>query len=140
MAKSAADIAAKWSRNVSAATQAYTQGVQAVQTSPMEQAAAHQDAYVAGVQAAAQSGKWAAGLRSVSLQQWKDKTAQLGAQRLASGAAAATPKMQAALQVILPAAQAISDQVKQMPNSTLEDRIARMLFAVRAMAQVRVKK
>src|SRR5262245_8881333 len=87
--------AQKWANRLGAATDAVQKGVQAVQTSPTATAAQHQDAYVAGVQRAAQTGKWARGLNRVNLQQWQQATLQKGIPRIASGAQAAVPKMTA---------------------------------------------
>lgn len=49
-----AAAATKWATNLGAATNAYTAGVQAVQTAPGASAAAAADRYVAGVQASLQ--------------------------------------------------------------------------------------
>jgi hypothetical protein len=124
---SAAQIADKWVQRTSAATQAYIDGINAVQINPMEMAANNAAGYLSGVQAAVASGKWQNGLKRVSKAQWQSKCVQLGAQRLASGAQAAKPKMQSFLDQFLPFLQNNISQVKAMDKSTYEARKARML-------------
>lgn len=94
--------AANWSRGMSSSTEKWKQGVQAVQDSPTEKAANRADAYAAGVQRAVADGSYQRGLRAVSLQQWKNQTLTLGATRIAGGAAAAVPKMEAFMTNWLP--------------------------------------
>jgi hypothetical protein len=128
--KNANDVAQKWSRNLSAATDSITKGVNAVTTAPSQAAIAQQAAMLAKLTASVQSGKWAKGLQRVDLQSWKTSMITKGVQRVASGAQTAEPKMQAFMTQWLPQAQAISDHVKQMPKMTIEDSVARVRYAM----------
>lgn len=123
----AASIAEKWSQRLAGATTAYKEGVQRVSENPMQKAAANVEGYRQGIMDAISSGKWQAGLNRVSLQQWKEAAGNVGAQRLASGASAAKPKMMAFLQQFLPVLANNVAQVKQSPNATFEQRMARMV-------------
>jgi DUF917 family protein len=120
-----AQIAQKWVDRTSAATQAYTDGINAVTVNPMQKAAANSAGYLAGVQAAVASGKWQAGLNRVSQQQWQQKAIQLGAQRLATGVAAAKMKYQSFMDSFLPVLSQNVAQVNAMPNNSYEARKAR---------------
>lgn len=135
--KNPADVAKKWSRNLTGAVGDMKKSIDAIQVSPMEQAAQAGDRYIAGVNAAFQSGKWQQGLRSVSLQDWKTKTGGMGLQRVAAGAQAAESKMQSFMSQFLPFAQGVSDQIKSMPKATEQERIQRMLTNVQLMKQFR---
>lgn len=119
------DAAQKWSQRMQQAGQAYTDGVNRVTDNPMQLAAKNVNAYVAGVQQAAASGKWQRGLQRTTLEMWKQKAIALGAQRLGAGATAAQPKVEAFLTQFLPVVQSAQQQVKSMDNSTFEARKAR---------------
>lgn len=113
-----------------------TQGIDAVQESPTEAAARNLDKYLQNTQEAVSSGKMAASLRRVTLQDWKT-AAKAKASRVGSGATAAKDKMQRHLTAWLPHVAAVRAQVKQMASTTKEDRIARMVENARLLSQFR---
>jgi hypothetical protein len=117
------EYAAKWAQRTSAATADYSAGIQRVQTAPGQQAAAKEQKYQAGVQAAVTSGKWRRNVAGVSLQQWQEAAMNKGAQRLATGAQAAQSKMAAAGARILPMIDQVAAEVARLPDTTVEDRI-----------------
>jgi len=131
MAKmSPSQIAEKWSRNLGASTASIQAGVDAVTVSPTEKAARAVDNYVSGVQRAVADGKYVAGLRRVSLSDWQQAMKGKGIARIASGAAAARPKMEAFLVEFLPHVEAGQRALESMPRGDLQTNIAR---AVRMM-------
>lgn len=132
--KNPADVAARWVRRTQAATQDYTDAVNRVTESPMQKAAAQKQAMIQKLTAAVNDGTWERGLARVSLADWKAKTSQVGAQRIAQGVTQAEGKMQTFMSQFLPYADSVSQQVKGMPKITLEDSIARASAAIRAMA------
>lgn len=127
---SAAAAAQKWANNLGAATAAYTAGVQAVTTAPGQQAAAAVDRYISGTQAGAQ--KFASKSAAVSLTSWQNSAVNKGAPRLATGAAAAQPKMTAALTQLFPAIQQAVASLP--PKGNLQQNIARSVAFQTAMA------
>lgn len=129
--------AERWAQGMQGASQRYSEGIDSVMESPMEKAAQQQAKYLQGIQDAVSSGKWAAGLRRTSLSQWKEKAKQIGAQRLASGAIAAKPKVQAFLAEFLPFLEGVRNRVRSMPSTTFEERMARMNEQARAVHQFR---
>jgi len=133
--KNAASVAKKWVQNTGAASQAYTDGVNAVQVAPGQLAAAAAPKMLAKVTAAINSGKYASRVSGVSLGSWKSSATTKGAQRLGPGATAAEPKMTAFLNEFLPIAAQVSAQVDSMPKMTIEDSVARSAAAIRAFAQ-----
>ena len=98
-----ANATAKWARNLGSAGQSYKDGINSVTENPMALAAAQADKALQNYQEAITSGRWAQRLQSVSLESWKSAAANGGSQRLMSGVAKGTPKMQAALQKFAPA-------------------------------------
>jgi len=122
-------------RNLGAATESIRQGVDSVKESPMEKAAQNPEAFLAGVNRSVTNGKWQAGLRRVSLDQWKQLFKEKGIPRIASGAQAARSKIISFYDEFLPYLDRGVEQVKAMPNATLEDNIARSTAMIRYNAQ-----
>lgn len=124
-------VANKWATNTGAATQAYTDGVNAVTVAPGQAAARQADLWAQNTAAA--KSKYAANSAKVSLADWQASATGKGAARLASGVQAAQPKMQAAMQKLLPY---IAQQVNALPQrGTLDQNINRMTAFVRGMAK-----
>ena len=130
MSMSSADVAAKWARNLSSASTSMVAGVNAVTVNPAAAAAAAIPAYLAGVQAAVQSGKMARALGKVSLQQWQQAMIQKGIPRVASGAANAVPKMQAFMDKWLPYQQGLKSKLAATPRGDLATNIQRAVMAI----------
>lgn len=127
MPKDATQVANKWKTNLTAAVPMIKASIQALQVNPMMKAAQNGAAYVQGVNDAYNSGRWQAGLARVDFQDWKNKTAEIGTQRIASGATAAQPKMVQFLSQLLPYTESVKAQIAGMPNATKEERMARMI-------------
>lgn len=136
---SGAQVAQKWKQRMAAAAPQVKAGVMAVQTSPMEKAASKAQEYAAGVARAVEDGTYQAGLRSVSLDEWKTATAGKGADRIAAGAAAAETKQAAFFDWLLPKTDAVKASCATMPRGTKEDSRARMNRAFDMMSQVKYK-
>ncbi len=132
-------ISAAWARNLGAATQKITAGVQSVTVAPTQIAAQRADAYLQGVQASVQSGKYQAGLQRVTLADWQQSMVQKGIPRIASGATAAQPKMEAFLTSFLPYVEAGQRQLQSMPRGTLQDNINRAVFMMQYNAAYKKK-
>lgn len=129
----------KWASRAASAVPQTKAGIMGVQSSPMEKAAARADAYAAGVQRAVEQGTYQAGLRAVSLDQWKAATAGKGADRIASGASAAKDKMAAFFEWLLPKTDAVKAAVAGMPKGTKEDSRARLNRAFDMMSSIKYK-
>ncbi len=127
MSQSAQVVAERWRTNLSRSGEKIKAGIEAVSESPMDKAAAASEKYVQGVQDAVASGRYQAGLRSVSLAEWKDAAINKGIARISSGATAALPKVQQFMSEFLPFVENVSNTVRAMPSSTFEDRINRMV-------------
>lgn len=129
------EFAEKWQRRLSAAAPDITKGVNRVDVSPTEKAAAKADKMLANVTAAVQSGKWANGLRRVTISDWKAATINKGIPRLSQGVQGAAPKVSNFASQLLPFQDSLQSQINSMPDLTLEDSIARMNTWVRGMSK-----
>lgn len=126
-------LTTNWKRGMTGNVPKIVEGVNRVSESPMEKAAAAQDKYAAGVQAAVQSGRFAAGLRQVSLSDWKSLTAKKVAERLSSGVEGATAKYNKFGQYLVSTINAGLPQINAMPKLTIEDSIQKMVAWTRFM-------
>lgn len=115
----------RWARSMAASTQNYTDGINSVQTHPGELAARNVQGYQNGVAQAVASGKWQQNVQRGSLQDWKNAAANKGAQRLASGAAAAVNKVAQANERVFPMIDQATASIANMPRTDAASRIAR---------------
>jgi len=127
----------KWGRNLKAAVQDIRRGVERLQQNPCELAAAAQDKMLARLTEAVNNGKWAAGLRRVTLQEWRQHMLNKGVGRIAAGVDGATTKMTQFAQELLAYEENLQRQIAGMPDVTLEDSIARAVAWIRGMSQFR---
>lgn len=91
----------KWSRRVAASASDYKQGVENPRRDWAENAAAANETYVQGVTAAANAGRFAAGVRKAGTTKWKRGATTKGVNRWAPGVAAATQDYAAGVQPYL---------------------------------------
>ena len=129
-----AEFQEKHARRLSAAVEDVRKGIDRVTVNPCELAAAKQEKMRTNLNAAIDDGRWAAGLKRVSLAEWKDKAKNVGAGRIASGINAAKAKVIAFAEELLPHIDAGTAKLATMPDITLEDNIARMTSFIRHMA------
>lgn len=103
----------RWQSGMSQAGARVKAGVGQVTQNPAEKAAANEAGYLAGVNASV--GKWRAGLQRTTLQQWQTAMSGKGVQNMATGAAAAGPKMNA---VVPQLASYVQQGLSQLPQGT----------------------
>jgi hypothetical protein len=110
-----------WASRLGAATQAYTDGVNGVTIAPGQLAAAAGDRWLANTTSALPRFK--ANSAAVQLGTWQQAAASKGAPRLASGAAAAQPKVETVFAKLFPA---IRSAVQSLPaRGTIDQNIER---------------
>lgn len=130
--QSAAKLAEKWKRNLQGAAQTMRDGVRDMKVNPMEEAIKAKDLMRERLLAAIDSGKWEAGLRAVSVKDWKDMMTEFGISRAVEAAAKKQDKVEEFLKEWLPVAEAISIRAKDMPSGTEQDALEK----VRMMMQM----
>ena len=135
MAKlTATEFQEKHARRLKAAVEDVRKGIDKVTESPTEKAAAKQDKMLTNLTAAVQDGKWAAGLKRVSLDDWKKKARDVGVNRIAAGIDAAKDKVIDFAEDLLPHIDRQKAKIANMPDVTLDDNINRMNTFIRGMA------
>jgi len=138
MAKlTAAEFQEKHARRLKAAVEDVRRGIDRVTENPCEKAAAKQDKMLTNLTAAVSSGKWAAGLKRVPLEEWKTKARDIGVNRIAAGIDGAKNKTIAFAEVLLPHIDRGVAKIKSMPDVTLDDNINRMTTFTRHMAELK---
>ena len=110
-------------------------GIERVTTAPGQAAARKADKMLANVTEAVTSGKWAARVGAVSLEEWKRKALEKGVGRVAAGVDAAKSDMAAFFSELFPFQESLQSRVQQMPDTTLEDSIQRSAEWIRGMAE-----
>ena len=103
----------------------------------LEKAAAKKDKMLTNLTAAVNSGKWEAGLKRVSLEDWKRAARDIGVNRIAAGIDGAKSKVIAFAEVLLPHIDRGLDKIKSMPDVTLDDNINRMTSFIRHMSELK---
>ena len=131
--------AQKWARQVAGAAEAYRDGVNGVTTSPGESAVQGKQRYLDGVNRAFNDGSYERGLRSFSLEEWKQNTITKGATRLASGAQAALPKVQRFQEFWLPQMEELKRRIAGMGKGSLQDSQMRAAAAIAFNAALKGK-
>ena len=113
----------------------YTSGVNAVQTNPASQAIAKRNKWVAAMQNPETHNKWEAGLSRVTLADWKNAAGTVGAQRYSQSADKAQSNYQDFAADFFPFLNNVQQQINNMPDVTLEERIQKAVANMRAIAQ-----
>lgn len=113
--------AQNWSTKLGSSTQAYTDGVNGVTVAPGQMAAASKQLWLTNTASA--GDKFARNSAAVSRESWQNSAITKGAPRLASGAAAAQPKMEAAFQKLFPAIKSAVGSLP--PRGTIDQNIER---------------
>jgi len=129
------EFAEKHARRLKASIEDVRTGVEKVTEAPTLKAANKQTKMLQNLQQSVSSGKWAAGLKRVSLEEWKQKTIDKGLGRIAAGVDEAHDKMVTFGTQLLAYESGLKDQVDKMPDLTIEDSINRATSWIRGMAK-----
>jgi len=132
-------FADKHNRRTKAALEDMRTGIQGVTQSPTAKAAAKQEKMRMKMMEAIESGKWAAGLKRVTLDEWKDKMLNVGVARVSSGLDANKKKVEQFASELLPHIEAGQKSLEGMPDVTLEDSINKMTSFIRHMSKFKRK-
>jgi len=120
--KQAAD---KWSARTTAAVSDYKAGVLRVTESPTAKAAKAAYKMLMNVMEAINSGRWAAALEAVSLEDWKKAASEKGSTRMAAGVQGSVDKQERYYIEAFPQIETLQREIEAMPNLTIEDSFAR---------------
>lgn len=125
----------KWGRRLQAAGPDISAGVDRVTVAPGQSAAAAADRYASGLMESIQNGTWETNVAKVPLADWKNSMKTKGLARLATGVSQAqASKVQKIAQTLQAVDQSVAE-IQNMPQDSLEARIARSVAFQRAMAK-----
>lgn len=125
----------KHARNLKGSVEYIRRGIDKVTENPCEKAAAKADKMLTNLTAAVTTGKWAAGLKRVTLEEWKRKARDVGVNRISAGIDAAKDKVVAFAEELLPHIERQQSKIAGMPDVTLDDNISRMTTFIRGMSE-----
>ncbi len=130
----------KWSKRMKNSVTDIQTGIDGVTTSPMEKAIAKQDKMKQNLINAIDNGTWAAGLRGVSLDQWKSITKAKVANSLSAGVDAAGTKMVKFGTYLQTTVNNALSTISTMPDLTFDDSMNKVRAFCQAMQQNRYRK
>lgn len=119
-------ISDKWGRRMKGAVTDIQAGIDGVTDSPTEKAADKQEKMLTNLTESVNNGKWAAGLRKVSLSDWKTKTKEKVGTRLAQGVDQAMPKRKAFDSYLVSTLNTVLPDINAMPDMTIDDSVNRV--------------
>jgi hypothetical protein len=134
MAKLTADqYAEKQARNLKNSLPDIRAGIERVSTAPGIAAAAAQARMKDNLNRSIDDGRWAAKVRGVTLEEWKNAALNKGVDRIAAGIDQAYSKQVAMAGRLLSAVDTAAAKSNAMPKGTIQDSIARMTSFVESM-------
>lgn len=126
---SPAEAQQKWQSRTAGSTQEMVAGVQRVTEAPGAKAAAKSQKWLAAVTAA--EPKFRRNVAAVTLEEWKKAMLEVGVPRVASGVQAKGHKWGKFAAEFFPHLDEGIRRVNAMPDTSFEDRLARMVAMVR---------
>jgi len=130
---SPSQVAEKWVTRASAAGQDYGRGVEQTEKDPTALAVQNGARYIAGVQEAYSSGRWARRLQAVGKAGWQAAVRDKGVTNYGTGVTAARAKFEQAIGPVLQAVEAGQRLVAAMPSATPAQRDQRALAFIQHM-------
>lgn len=130
---SGSEYADKLIRNMTNAVQDWERGIQNVAVSPTALAAAKSDKWLSRIQQSKE--KYERGLKRITKEMWQEVTLNKGRDRIASGVEAARSKIEAFANDFLPFQETVRKEVANMPDTTMEQNIARAVAMMKGTAK-----
>lgn len=121
-----ADITDKWGRRLKGAVADIQKGIDSVDVSPGEKAAAASDKMLANTTEAIANGRWGRAVAKMPLAEWKNLTKAKVAQRLAGGVDGAMGKRREFDNYLANTINSVLPTIAAMPDATIEDSKARV--------------
>lgn len=131
------EFAEKWNRRLKQSTQDIVKGVSKVTEAPGKKAAAKKNKWAARMSDPTTHDKWAKGVGSVTVDEWRDAIVSVGVPRIAAGADRAQSKVEDFASKLLAHQQAGLSKIESMPDMTLEDAKARAVAWIDHMSKFR---
>ena len=129
-----AQIAQKWATNLGNSVNTISAGVKAVQVSPGQAASNASARWQQAVSSAKALAEYQKNTAKVTLAGWQQAMLNIGIPRISQGANARVNDQTTFYNALMPFIAAGLPQIKNMPSTTLQDRINRMTAWVNYMA------
>jgi len=136
----AVEFQQKQAKRLKASTEEIRAGVAAVTEAPSAKAIAKKTKMLANLTAAVEDGTWERRLSAHSLSDWKRDMTEKGVGRISTGIDNASAKVQKFAGALLPVVYGLSDEIKGMPDMTIDDSVARAERLIRGMSAFKYKK
>jgi hypothetical protein len=130
---SASEYTDKLIRNMTNAVPDWERGIANVTESPTAKAAAKSDKWLSKIQQSKE--KFERGLKRITKEAWQEVTLSKGRDRIAQGVEAARSKIEAFAADFLPFQESVRKEVAAMPDTTLEQNIARATAMMKGTAK-----
>ncbi len=131
--------AEKQARNLKNSLPDIRMGIERVSTAPGVAAAAAQTRMKDNLNRSIDDGRWAAKVRGVTLEEWKNAALNKGVDRIAAGIDQAHDKQVQMAGRLLAAVDSSAAKANAMPKGTIQDSIARMTTFVEDMHKFKGK-
>ncbi len=131
----ASEFTEKWSRRLKGAIEDVRAGVDRVTEAPSKKAVAKQEKMKQNLVKSIESGQWAKNLGAISLEEWKEKMKNKGANRISAGVDESQTKVQNFAEKLLSHEASLQSDIKKLPDMTIEDSITRATTWIRGMAK-----
>ena len=131
------EYAQRWENGLNGAVSKIQSGIAAVTESPTAKAALAQGKWLAGVQRAANEGRFAAGCNAVTLEDWKRVTTAKVASNLSAGVTAARGKVATVGAQLIQHINAALPTINAMPKVSMQDSINKVAAMMQHMASFR---
>lgn len=138
--KTATEVTKKWGKNLKNSRPEIEAGIDRVEEAPSIGAVRQQAKMLAKIVESIESGRWAAGLSKVTLEDWKTSMKVKGLGRISAGVDGAETKQIEFYNWLLPRVTAAQNKIKGMPSVTFEDNLARVNAYLREMNREKYKK
>ena len=135
-----AEIADRQVRAAQGAGDKMIKGAQAVSESPTQAAKRAKQKMINAFNESMNDGTYEAGCDSVTAEDWRKAFIEKGVQRYATGVQAAKQRIIDFWNAFQPHQESVRQQVRAMPDLTLEDRIQRAVANMRGLAQFKYRR
>lgn len=129
------EYAEKWNRRTKGAVSDLIKGVDRTEVTPSAEAIKKKDKLVQNLNQALSDGTWERRLAAYTKEDWKKDMKEKGAARIAGGADSAKSDMQDFGNELLAYESSAQNEIKNMPDLTLEDSKARAVAWIDKMSK-----
>ena len=133
-------FAQKWAKRMKSSVEEMRNGVDNMVVNPATEAIKKKDKMIAHWTESINNGTWENQLGKITKEAWIKAYKTKGIPRISAGVDGATGKMEQFGEALLNHIETAKNEIKDMPDLTLEDNINRMTTFIRSMSKFKYKK